>query len=110
MLGVYVHLPFCRVHCAYCPFAVSTDLSLQEAYIAALLREIEVRAGGESVDTIFFGGGTPSRTDRAHLQSIAEATRTPFRRDADAELSSEADPDDVPAQADRFLRSLGIHR
>src|SRR2546423_4689526 len=110
MLGVYVHLPFCRVHCAYCPFAVSTDLSLQEAYIAALLREIEVRAGGEGVDTIFFGGGTPSRTDRAHLQSIAEATRTRFRVDADAEFSIEANPEDVTAEAISFWRSLGINR
>src|SRR6266550_2663261 len=109
-LGVYVHLPFCRVHCAYCPFAVSTDLSLQEAYIEALLREIEARAGGEGVDTIFFGGGTPSRTDRAHLQRITEAIRTRFRVDPDAEFSIEANPEDVTTEAIGFWRSLGINR
>src|SRR5213076_2363617 len=98
-LGVYVHLPFCRVHCAYCPFAVSTDLSLQDAYIGALVREIEGRVGREGVDTIFFGGGTPSRTDPKHLRRVVEAIRARFRVDPDAEFSIEANPEDVTTEA-----------
>jgi oxygen-independent coproporphyrinogen-3 oxidase len=56
VLALYIHLPFCRVRCAYCPFAVSTDMRLQEAYIDALLAEIDARGEGQQVDSIFFGG------------------------------------------------------
>src|SRR5438445_8714668 len=85
MLGIYVHLPFCRVHCAYCPFAVSTDLSLQDAYVDALIREIEGRAGAEGVDSLFLGGGTPSRTASQYLARIVAAIRRGFRVDPAAE-------------------------
>ena len=58
--GIYVHLPFCRVKCSYCAFAVSTDLRLEQAYGEALIREIETRAlRGTPADTLFWGGGTP---------------------------------------------------
>src|SRR5882757_5635504 len=66
-LGLYIHLPFCRVHCTYCPFAVSTDIGLQDRYTEALLAEVDARADGARVDSIFFGGGTPSRTSRENL-------------------------------------------
>ena len=46
-LGLYVHLPFCRTHCTYCPFVISTDLSMQDAYVGALVDEIVSRASGE---------------------------------------------------------------
>src|ERR1044071_5547686 len=78
MTGIYVHLPFCRVHCAYCPFAISTNIQLQDDYTAALVREIEERASGEEVETIFFGGGTPSRTSRANLTQVVDALRRSF--------------------------------
>ena len=109
-LGLYVHLPFCRVHCAYCPFAVSTDLSLQDAYVAALIAEIGRRAGGEAVDTLFFGGGTPSRTEPAHLQRIVEALRAGYRIEPEAEFSIEANPEDVTPDTIEFWRSLGVDR
>lgn len=109
-LGIYVHLPFCRVHCAYCPFAVSTDLTQQEAYVAALIAEIEKRAAGEAVDTIFFGGGTPSRTDPAHLKQIVDALRARYDIETDAEFSIEANPEDVTPDTIELLRSLGINR
>src|SRR5437867_11495876 len=83
-LGIYFHFPFCRVHCSYCAFAVSTDLTLQERYIDALLGEIDGRAGGDGVDTIYFGGGTPSRTERGHLAAVAERIRARFAVTADA--------------------------
>jgi len=109
-LGIYVHLPFCRVHCAYCPFAVSTDLSQQDAYVAALVAEIAQRAGGEAADTVFFGGGTPSRTDRGHLKQIVDALRAAYRIDTDAEFSIEANPEDVTPDTIDFWRSLGVNR
>lgn len=108
-LGIYLHLPFCRVHCAYCPFAVSTDLTLQEAYIDALVREIE-SAPEADADTVFFGGGTPSRTAPEHLQRVVGALRSRFRIEAGAEFSIEANPEDVTPDAIAFWQSLGINR
>src|SRR5438270_8593446 len=74
-LGIYVHLPFCRVHCSYCPFVVSTDVRLQDRYTDALLAEIDQRGAGERVDTIFLGGGTPSRTSAANLGRVVGRLR-----------------------------------
>jgi len=110
MLGIYVHLPFCRVHCAYCPFVVSTDISQQDAYVDALLREIGGREGGEVVDTIFFGGGTPSRTAPEHLERIVSALRKGFRIEPDAEFTLEANPEDVTSDAIAFWGTLGVNR
>ena len=110
MLGLYIHLPFCRVHCAYCPFAISTNIGLQDDYTAALVREIEGRAEGEAVDTIFFGGGTPSRTSRQNLTRVVDALRSSFAIDPDAEFSLEANPEDITPDAIAFWRSLGVNR
>src|SRR5437870_664963 len=99
MLGLYIHLPFCRVHCAYCPFVVSTDDAMQDAYVEALVREITTRGGGEEVDTIYFGGGTPSRTPPEHRSDPgpAESKRRFFSR--------------LARRSDRQRRrsSLGLH-
>ena len=109
MVGIYVHFPFCRVHCSYCAFAVSTDLSLQERYVDALLREIDGWAGGR-VDSIYFGGGTPSRTDRAHLAAVSARIQERFEVAENAEFSLEANPEDISAEAIDFWRSLGVNR
>jgi putative oxygen-independent coproporphyrinogen III oxidase len=109
MLGIYVHFPFCRVHCSYCAFAVSTDLSLQEGYVEALLREIDGRAGGR-VDSIYFGGGTPSRTDRAHLAAVSDRIQERFEVAENAEFSLEANPEDISLEAIDFWRSIGVNR
>jgi len=109
-LGLYIHLPFCRVHCTYCPFAVSTDIKLQDPYTDALLAEIDSRAGGEAVDSIFFGGGTPSRTSRENLTRIVERLRQRFSLADDAEFSLEANPEDVTSDAIVFWRTLGVNR
>lgn len=110
MLGLYLHLPFCRVRCVYCPFAVSTDMRLEDGYVAALLEEIDARGAGEAVDSIFFGGGTPSRTSREHLAAIVARMRERFDVSADVEFSLEANPEDVSAEAIEFWRSLGVNR
>src|SRR5437773_2719065 len=110
MLGLYVHLPFCRAHCAYCPFVVSTDDAMQDGYVDALLREIAERSGGEEVDTIFFGGGTPSHTAPAQLERIASALRAGFNIENGAEFSIEANPEDVTPDAIASWRSIGVNR
>jgi len=110
MLGLYVDLPFCRAHCAYCPFVGSTDDAMQDGYVDALLREIAARSDGERVDTIFFGGGTPSHTAPAQLERIASALRTGFDIENGAEFSIEANPEDVTSDAIASWRSIGVNR
>lgn len=109
-LGLYIHLPFCRVHCTYCPFAVSTDIRLQDQYTDALLAEVDARGDGAAVDSIFFGGGTPSRTSRENLMRIVDRLRERFVIDDGAEFSLEANPEDVTGEAVAFWRSLGVNR
>src|SRR5438876_5668940 len=111
VLGIYVHFPFCRVHCSYCAFAVSTDLTLQERYIDALLGEIDRAAARPAdVDTIYFGGGTPSRTERGHLVAVADRVRARFAVTAHAEFSMEANPEDITPEAIAFWRDIGVNR
>lgn len=110
MFGIYVHFPFCRVHCSYCAFAVSTDDAMQDRYFDALTREIDERAAGESADTVYFGGGTPSRTSRRHLASITTRLRDRFAIAPDSEFSMEANPEDVSADAIAAWRLLGVNR
>ena len=108
--GLYVHLPFCRVRCTYCPFAISTDLSQQDRYTDALVHEIAVRGTAEVADTIFFGGGTPSRTSAANLARVVAALRSSFAVAASVEFSIEANPEDVSEASIELWRSLGITR
>jgi oxygen-independent coproporphyrinogen-3 oxidase len=109
-LGLYIHLPFCRVHCTYCPFAVSTDIRLQDQYTDALVAEIEARSNGERVDSIFFGGGTPSRTSRDNFARVVKQIHQRFDIADAAEFSIEANPEDVSEEAVVFWRSLGVNR
>jgi oxygen-independent coproporphyrinogen-3 oxidase len=105
-----VHLPFCRVHCTYCPFAISTDIELQDQYVKALVREILLGEGGRHVDTIYLGGGTPSRTSIPNLQRLVAAIRSRFDVAQDAEFSLEANPEDVNAESLAAWRELGVNR
>lgn len=108
-VGIYVHLPFCGVHCTYCPFAISTNGSLEDAYVDALLREIDARST-ETVDSIYFGGGTPSRTKIGNLVRIVERIHARFAVAEPCEFSLEANPEDVFPLALAAWRSCGVTR
>jgi oxygen-independent coproporphyrinogen III oxidase len=103
--GIYIHLPFCRVHCSYCPFAISTDLAQQNAYVEALIREIEARSP-ESAHTVYLGGGTPSRTSLELLREVVARLEVA----PGAEFSMEANPEDVTAEALEAWRAMGVNR
>jgi oxygen-independent coproporphyrinogen-3 oxidase len=107
--GLYAHLPFCTVHCTYCPFAISTDVAQQDAYTDALVREITA-APRDVLDSIYFGGGTPSRTSLANLGHIFAAIHAHFAVSADAEVSMEANPEDVTPAALEAWRAMGVNR
>ena len=111
--GIYVHLPYCVSRCGYCAFVVSTDDSTSAAYWKALLREMEVVAGeadGATFDTLYLGGGTPSLTPACELVKILEGLRRRFRVAADAEVTLEANPEDVTAESAKKWAAAGINR
>jgi oxygen-independent coproporphyrinogen-3 oxidase len=110
-LGIYVHLPFCRVHCTYCAFAISTDLSREPAYVEALVREIRQAAGPDTpVDTLYFGGGTPSRMSLGNLGRITAEIRAAFGLAPGAEFSMESNPEDINDESLAAWIALGVNR
>lgn len=113
MAGIYVHIPFCKQACHYCNFHFSTSLKLQNDFLPALLKEIAIRRDyleGEQVNTIYFGGGTPSLLDGSQLAGIMEALHLHFSVTTDAEVTFEANPDDINTQSPLAWRRQGINR
>jgi oxygen-independent coproporphyrinogen III oxidase len=110
-LSLYVHLPFCSVKCSYCAFAVSTDLRFEERYLDALRREIETRATPAlPLESLYFGGGTPSRLSPAGTARLAEALEGIALADG-AEVTLEANPEDVRDEAvARWIDRLRVNR
>ncbi len=108
--GIYLHLPFCRVHCSYCAFAISTNSALEERYVAALLREIDHRADGREVTSIYLGGGTPSRMDVANIAALLARVRERFSVGSRCEISIEANPEDVGREALEEWQRAGVNR
>ena len=98
MAGIYLHIPFCRQACHYCNFHFSTSLNRKNDFIIALLREMELRqgyTGGEPIETIYFGGGTPSLLEAGELDAVLERVRMIFPVAEGAEITLEANPDDI---------------
>src|SRR2546423_21442 len=95
--GVYIHIPFCRARCSYCDFATGAyEGALADAYVRTLAREIEAfaldDAHEEEVDTVYFGGGTPSLLSHAQAAHILDAVRRRFRVSREAEVTMEMNP------------------
>lgn len=113
MAGIYIHVPFCKTRCAYCDFFTQTDISGKDSYIKAIVREIELRSDyldGETVDTIYFGGGTPSQLSENDLRIILNAVSDNFTVDEKAEITLEANPDDLDTSYLQSLLGLGFNR
>jgi oxygen-independent coproporphyrinogen-3 oxidase len=112
--GIYIHIPFCRARCSYCDFATGAyEGALAEQYVRALEREIESfeRADPrEEVDTIYFGGGTPSLLTHAQVSNILNAVRKRFRVRDDAEVTMEMNPGTVTLESARAFRAAGVNR
>src|SRR5215213_1263553 len=110
--GLYVHIPFCSSRCSYCDFATGLYQSeIAERYVSGLLNEIRTTPyAGETVDTIYFGGGTPSLLTPAQLDRILASLYDNFRIDAEAEITLEINPGSATPEKLRAFRSLGINR
>ncbi len=113
MAGIYIHIPFCRQKCHYCNFFSIAGTRGKEGFLEALLREAELRReylAGEIVSTIYFGGGTPSLLTSVEIAVILDRVRSLFAVTEDAEITLEANPDDVSPEKAREWAGLGINR
>ena len=98
MSGIYIHIPFCKQACHYCDFHFSTSLKKKEEMILALAKEIQLRKnelGSEIVETIYFGGGTPSILSVEEIQFLIDAVYENFEVVENPEITLEANPDDL---------------
>lgn len=113
MSGIYIHIPFCRKACHYCDFHFSTSLERKEEIVAAIIREIELRKSTDFpklIQTIYFGGGTPSLLSYEELMRIFDALQHSADLAIGAEITLEANPDDLTNQKLRELRQTPINR
>ena len=112
MAGIYIHIPFCRKACHYCNFHFSVSQNLLPQMINAICNEAELRNGyiKEDITTIYFGGGTPSLLPAADLRSLIEKLRSLFYVDVEAEITLEANPDDITNEKLLTWKEYGINR
>ena len=113
-LGLYIHIPFCRSKCQYCDFySLSGSEARMDAYQKALLAhltESAPHAGAYTVDTVYFGGGTPSYYGDKRLSELLKLIKKLFRVDKNAEITLEANPDSVDLKMLKRLRRAGFNR
>lgn len=113
MAGIYLHIPFCKQACTYCNFHFTTSLRYKDDLVKAMATEAEAEKaylGGEAVDTIYFGGGTPSRLEISDLECLFSALHQHYPVAPNAEITLEANPDDVSKEAVQAWKNLGINR
>ncbi|MCL7988329.1 radical SAM family heme chaperone HemW [Sphingobacterium sp. lm-10] len=109
----YLHIPFCKQACHYCDFHFSTQLGDKAQMINALLREIELRSDylvDRHIRSVYFGGGTPSLLEASDIQRILDKISENFTLDSQAEITLEANPDDLSLSKIQELRATPINR
>jgi oxygen-independent coproporphyrinogen-3 oxidase len=113
MAGLYLHIPFCKQACHYCDFHFSTIQDNQGSLVECLCKEIDIQKhylGGAVLETIYFGGGTPSLLSEAELNKILESINKNFSVAEGAEITLEANPDDLILKNLQMLKRNGINR
>ncbi|MEZ4826860.1 MAG: radical SAM family heme chaperone HemW [Bacteroidia bacterium] len=114
MPTLYIHIPFCRQACTYCDFHFITSLRQKTEMVQAIADELILRKdffrGNNSLRSIYFGGGTPSVLESSEIALILEAAGRHFSIEPEAEITLEANPDDLSREKLRQLRHAGINR
>ena len=113
MAGIYIHVPFCKRKCGYCNFYSTTRLELKATYLQALQIELQQRRdylNGEQVQTIYFGGGTPSLLEPAEIQSVIDTIRHLHSVVDNPEITVEANPDDLTPAYIGQLAQTSVNR
>lgn len=113
MAGIYLHIPFCKKRCIYCDFFSSTRNEKKATYIEALCQELELRRDyldEERIETIYFGGGTPSQLAKEDFERIFSSLYKIYPISPEAEITLEANPDDLSPEYIHMLRTLPFNR
>ena len=119
MTGLYIHIPFCKSRCIYCAFYSTTAEQMKQAYVDAVCREMELRNAiyekegkniGQTIATVYLGGGTPSQLSPTQLQQLFDAIARHYDVNDDAEITIECNPDDVTEAFAELLQSLPVNR
>lgn len=113
MAGIYIHIPFCKQACHYCDFHFSTNQETRTELVQAILKELEIQHAylkRAVIQTIYFGGGTPSMLDTRELQLILESIQSSQQVVGNAEITLEANPDDLSSIKLSELAAVGINR
>lgn len=113
MAGIYFHIPFCKHKCSYCDFYSIKDSDGIEELVKAEIKELILRKGylnDEIIDTIYFGGGTPSLLSKYNIYSLLDCIHQNFDVSGDCEITFETNPDDLSKDYLQGLRDLNINR
>lgn len=113
MAGIYIHIPFCKSKCAYCNFFSLASESKINDYVEALKKEIVLRKnylGGETVKTIYFGGGTPSLLSVKNIEEILELLNKNYEIVSSPEITLEINPDTIDREKMSSLKKIGVNR
>lgn len=113
MAGIYLHIPFCKRRCIYCDFYSTTQSEKKNAYVAALCRELDQRKDylqGERIETIYLGGGTPSQLEDKDFEQIFQTLHCLYDISPEAEITIEANPDDLTDEYVNMLRTFPFNR
>lgn len=112
-MGIYIHIPFCKQACHYCNFYFTTTTKYQDQMVAAILAELSLQRdylGQMSIQSIYFGGGTPSILSEKYLAQILDRIHQLFVVEKNAEITLEANPDDLSRAKLKALQSIGVNR
>ena len=113
MSGIYIHIPFCKSRCIYCAFYSTTASEIKDKYVDALCKEMLLRRdylGGDTIETIYLGGGTPSQLTTDEIEKILNHIYKYNKVADDAEITLECNPDDVTEDFARYISTSCINR
>lgn len=113
MAGIYIHIPYCRQACRYCDFHFVVSVWQKKEILPHILKEVESRReylNGELINSIYFGGGTPSVLEMGEIASILESIKKNYTIGSEPEISFEANPEDLKKEYLTGLREIGINR
>ena len=117
MSGIYIHIPFCKQACHYCDFHFSTSMKKKEEMVLALAKELQMRKNElqqetefSTIETIYFGGGTPSVLNVVDVQLLIDTVRQNYPVSQNPEITLEANPDDLSEENLKAFASIGINR
>ena len=113
MAGIYIHIPFCKQRCHYCDFYSTTDTNQVDNYVEAMLKELRLRKNYISekfIETIYFGGGTPSVLSSSQITKITDAISELFTISESPEITLEVNPDDITCEYVKNLKTTSVNR